>query len=148
MKSSWDMMKIFHNMYSICQPNPLESSNKRDILHEHTRRKETQKYLRESCHHRIKCTVATFLAIFMSRRPLNSTILATTTHRKPERVSDGIGTQVRVRMINKWRVKMIQKRIYKVTDSSWRRDQKKKKKGKENTIVIKIVFVFNYDQYT
>ena len=113
-KSSSDMMKIVHNMYSICQPNPPKSSNKRDIFHEHTRMKETQKYPRESCHHRIKCTAATFLTTFMWRRPLNNITLATTTHRKPERVSDGTDTQVKVRMINRWRVKMIQKRIYKV----------------------------------
>ena len=81
---------------------------------------------RESCHHRIKCTAATFLDAFMWRKPLNSTILATTTHRKLESVSDRTVTQVRVRMINKWRVKMIQKRIYKVKDSSWRGDRKKK----------------------
>ena len=79
----------------------------------------------------------------MWRRSLNSTTLTTTTHRKPERVSDGTGTQVRVRMINRWRVKMIQRRIYKVKDSSWKGDQEKEK---ENTVVI--VSVFNYDQYT
>ena len=83
----------------------------------------------ESCHHRIKCTAATFLAAFMWRRPLNSTVWATTTYKEPERVSDGIGTQVRVRMTNKWRVKMIQRKIYKVEGSSWRRDQKKERKG-------------------
>jgi len=80
----------------------------------------------------------------MWRRPLNSTTLATTTHRKSERVSNGIGTQVRVRMINRWRVKMIQRRIYKVKDSSWIRDRKKEK---ENTVIIKIVSLFNCDQY-
>ena len=85
------------------------------------------------------------MAAFMWRRLLNSTTLATTTHRKPKRVSDGIGTQVRVQMIDKWRVKMIQRMIYKVKDSSWKRDRKKEK---ENTIVIKIVSVFNCDQYT
>ena len=69
----------------------------------------------------------------MWRKPLKNAILATTTHRKPERVFDGTGTQVRVWMINKWRVKMIQRRIYKVKDSSWKRD---KKKEKENTVAI------------
>ena len=73
-----------------------------------TRRKETQKYLMESCYHRIKCIAATFLAAFMWRRPLNSsTVLATTTHRKPKRVSDGTNIQVRAQMINKCRIKMI-----------------------------------------
>ena len=52
----------------------------------------------------------------MLRRPLNSAALATTTHRKPERVSDGIGTQVSAQMINKCRVKMAQKGLYNVRD--------------------------------
>ena len=69
----------------------------------------------------------------MWRRPLNSATLVIPTHRKLERVSDGTDTQVRVWMINKWRVKMIQMRIYKVKDSSWKRDQKKEK---ENTVAI------------
>ena len=132
-KSSSDMMKIVHNMYSICQPNPPESSNKRDIFHEHTRMKETQKYPKESCHHHIKCTATTFLAAFMWRKSLNNTTLAAITHRKLERVSDGTGTQVRVWMINRWRVKMIQKRICKVKDSSWKGDRKREKK---NSIAI------------
>ena len=62
---------------------------------EHTRRKEAQKYLRKSYYHRIKCTAAIFLAVFMWRKPLNSAALATPTHRKPENVSDGTGTQVK-----------------------------------------------------
>ena len=138
------MMNIVHNMYSICQPNPPKSFNKRDILHEHTRRKETQKYLRESYHHRIKCTAATFLAAFIWRKPLNSTILTTTTHKKPERISDGTSTQVRVRMINRWRVKMIQMRIYKVKDTSWEGGCEKEK---ENTVIIQNVSAFNCDHY-
>ena len=65
------------------------SSSNRDVSYEHTRRKGTQKYLRKSCYYRIKCTESTFLAAFMLRRPLNSAALATTTHKKPGRVSDG-----------------------------------------------------------
>ena len=64
----------------------------KDVYHEHLRMMGPQKYLRESCCHRIKCTTATFLAAFMLRRPLNSIALATTTHRKQERVSDGTDT--------------------------------------------------------
>ena len=81
--------------------------------HKHTRKKEIQKYLRESCHNRIKCIAATFLTAFMWRRPLNSTTLATTTHRKPKKVSDGTCTQVSAHMINKCRAKLTQKEIYK-----------------------------------
>ena len=52
----------------------------------------------------------------MWRRPLNSAALVTTTHRKPKKVSDGIDTQVRVQMINKYRIKMVQKELYNVRD--------------------------------
>jgi len=78
--------------------------------------KETQKYLRKSCHHRIKCAAATFLAAFMWRRPLNSAVLSTTTHKKPKRVSDGTDTQVKAQMINKCRMKIVQREIYNVKD--------------------------------
>ena len=84
--------------------------------YEHARRKETQKYLRKNCYRPIKCTVTTFMAAFMWRRPLNSATLATTTHRKLENISDGTGTQVRVQMINKCKMKMIQREIYNVKD--------------------------------
>ena len=45
----------------------------------------------------------------MWRRPLNSVALATITHRKPKKVSDGTDTQVKAQMINKCRIKMVQK---------------------------------------
>ena len=101
-------------MYSSNQSDPPRSSNDGDVPHEHTRRKKTQKYLKEIYYHHIKCTAATFLATFMWKRPMNSTVLATTTHRKPKKVSDGIGTQIRVQMINKCRVKIVQKELYNV----------------------------------
>ena len=75
-----------------------------------------EKYLRESCYHRIECTATTFLAAFMLRRPLNSVVLATTTHRKPERVFDGTSTQVKAQMINKCRIKIVQGELYNVRD--------------------------------
>ena len=77
------------------------SSSDKDVYYECPRMTGPQKYLRESCYHRIKCTAATSLAAFMLRRLLNSVALATTTHRKPKRVSDGIDTQVKAQMINK-----------------------------------------------
>ena len=104
------------SMYSSNQSNPLRSSNDRNVSHECARMKETQKYLRESCYHRIKCTTATFLAAFMWRRPLNNATLANTTHRKPKRVSNGTCTQVRAQMINKYRIKMAQRGLYNVRD--------------------------------
>ena len=45
----------------------------------------------------------------MWRKRLNSATLANATHRELGKVADETSTQVRVRMINKWRVKMIQK---------------------------------------
>ena len=86
--------------------------------HEHTRRKETQKYLRESYYHHIKCTAATFLAVFIWRRPLNSAVLATTTHRKPENMFDETDTQVSAQIINKCKLKMVQRELYNVRDPS------------------------------
>ena len=57
--------------------------------------RKPKKYLMKNCHYRIKCIAATFPVAFMWRRPLNSTVLAITTYRKPKKVSDGTGTQVR-----------------------------------------------------
>ena len=76
----------------------------------------TQKYLRESYYHRIECTATTFLAAFMLKRPLNSAVWVTTTHRKPERVSNRTGPQVEAQMINKCRIKMDQRELYNVRD--------------------------------
>ena len=45
----------------------------------------------------------------MWRRPLNSVALATITHRKPKKVSDRTDTQIKAQMINKCRIKMVQK---------------------------------------
>ena len=104
------------SMYSSNQNDPPRSSNVRDVPHKHTRRKKTQKYLRESCYHRIKCTAPTFLVAFIWRRPLNSAALGTTTHRKSEKVSNGTGIQVRAQMINKCRIKMVQRELYNVRD--------------------------------
>ena len=82
-------------MYSNNRGDLPRNSVNRDVHHEHIKKRGTQKYLRERCHHRIKCTTATFLAAFMWRRPLNSAVLAIATHRKLEGVSDGTDTQVR-----------------------------------------------------
>ena len=53
----------------------------------------------------------------MWRRPLNSATLATATHRAPGKVANEISTQVEAQIIDKWRVKMTPKKIYKVEDS-------------------------------
>ena len=76
--------KYSSNMCSNNKSDLHRSSSDKDVPHEHMRRKGIQKYLRKSCYHCIKCTEATLLAAFIWRRPLNSAVLATTTHRKPK----------------------------------------------------------------
>ena len=121
-------------MYPDNQGDLPGSSSDRDVHHKHTRVIEIQKYLGESCCHRIECITTTLLAAFMWRRPLNSTVLATTTHRKPKRMSDRTNTQVRAQMINKYRVKMIQGELY-----SKRPFMRREEGERKNTIAIKNV---------
>ena len=87
-----------------------------------TRRVEATKYLRKSCCHHIECPAANFLAAFMWRRPLNSVALATTTHKKLERVSDGTNTLAMAQMINKCRIKIVQEELYNERDPPWIED--------------------------
>ena len=75
-----------------------------------------EKYLRKSCYHHIECSAANSMAIFMWRRPLNSVALVAPTHREPMRVFDGTSTQVVAWIIDKWRVKIVQRGIYNVRD--------------------------------
>ena len=66
----------------------------KNMHYEHTRRMGARKYLRKSYCHRIERFVTNFLTAFMWKIPLNSAVLATPTHRGPERVSDRTSTQV------------------------------------------------------
>ena len=75
----------------------------------------------------------------MWRRRLNSATLANATHKELGKVADGTSTQVRVQMINRWRVKMIQKGLYKVGDSPRKGDRKKREK--KNNIAIRSVLI-------
>ena len=104
------------------------------MSYEHRRREETQKYLRKSCYHRIKCTVTTFLTAFMWRRYLNSEALATTTHKKPRKVSDGTGTQVISQTINKCKINMIQRELYNIKNLLFKGDRRNSRK--KNSIFI------------
>ena len=47
---------------------------------------------------------------------MNSITLANATHRGPRKVTDGTSTQVRVQMINRCKVKMNHKGLYKLGD--------------------------------
>jgi len=87
----------------------IENFTDTDVHHERTRGMEAQKYLRKGCCHHIKCFAANFLTALTGRRTLNSTTLAIPTHREPERVSYGTSTQVVVWMINKCRIRIVQR---------------------------------------
>ena len=70
----------------------------------------------------------------MWRRPLNSIVLATTTHRKPKWVPDGTGTKVRAQMINKCGIKMTQRGLYNRRDPPSKEEEKKgrEERGKKH----------------
>ena len=61
----------------------------------------------------------------MWRKPLNSVALAAATHRGLKGVSDGMGTQVRIQVINKCKVQMIRNELYNVEEPPWSGGQKK-----------------------
>ena len=63
---------------------------------------------------------------------MNSAALATTTHRKMEGVSDGTSTQVRVQIINKCKVMMASRRLYKKGSSHEEGHAKYGKEKKKN----------------
>ena len=99
----------------VIQGDILGGSIDKDMHYDRTGRMGARKYLRKGCCHRIECFATNFLVAFMWIRPLNSAVLATPTHRdQSERVSDGTSTHVAIWMINKWRVKIIQREIYNV----------------------------------
>ena len=52
--------KYSSDMYSSNQDDLPGSSSDKDVHYKRIRMMRTQKYLRESCYHRIECTAATF----------------------------------------------------------------------------------------
>ena len=59
-------------------------------------------------------------------------------------MSDGTSTQIVVQMINKCRIKIVQKELYNVRDPPWMRNRKRERereRERERTIAIKIAFV-------
>jgi len=50
----------------------------------------------------------------MWRRPLNSVALAAATHKGLKKVSDGMGSQVEVQMINKCKAQIIRNSLYNI----------------------------------
>ena len=116
------------NVYSITQSDILGNFTERDVHCERTERVEARKYLKKNYCHHIECPAANFLAAFTCKRPLNIVVWAIATHKKSEMMSDGTNTQVVVQMINKCRIKIVQKELYNVRDPPWIGDQKKKRR--------------------
>ena len=79
----------------------------------------------------------------MWRKPLNSAALATTTHRKLERVFDETNTQVMAQMINKCRIKIVQEELYNRRDPPWIKEEGKIEKI---TVASRIDFVIKYER--
>ena len=59
--------KYSSNVYPNNQGDLPGSSSDRDMPHKCTRRMGTQKYLRESCYHLIKCSVANSLTALIRK---------------------------------------------------------------------------------
>ena len=112
------------SIYQICIPAAggtfQKAQEMRMSLMNMKEREGAQKYLRKNCYYRIKFTVTIFLTTFMWRRHLNSKTLVTTTHKKLGEVSNGTCTQVISQTIDKYRVKMIQRELYKVKNPLWK----------------------------
>ena len=111
--------------------------------YERTRKMGIRKYLRKSCYHCIKYPAANFPTVFMWRRPLISVALATTTHRKPKKMSDGTSTQVVAQMINKSRIKIVQEELYNIGYPPWIKEEGKREKI---TIASRIDFVIKSER--
>ena len=61
---------------------------------------------------------------------MNNTALAATTHRGLKEVSDGMGTQVGIQIINECKVQMIRKELYNVEETQ-EEGAKKKREERE-----------------
>ena len=71
----------------------------------------------------------------MWRRRLNNVALANAIHRRLGKVADRTSTQVKIQMINRCRVKMSQKGLYRLKDSPQKNGGGKRGKKKERTFV-------------
>ena len=76
-----------------------------------------EKYLRKNCYHRIECSAANSMAIFIWRRPLNSVALVAPTHREPMRVFDGTSINTS-NLMSTWKVEMREEMWYKIGGKS------------------------------
>ena len=68
----------------------------------------------------------------MWRGHLNSAVLPATIHRGLKGVSDGIGTQVGIQMINKCKVQIIRKELFNMEEPHDKRGRRKKRRRDES----------------
>ena len=71
---------------------------------------------------------------------MNSVTLTTTTHRKMGEISDGTGTQVKVQMINKCKVLMTSRGLYKRGGFPMKKGTKKRRNLEQKKRVRTIAF--------
>ena len=96
--------------------------------HERTGQMGAMKYLRESCCHRIECSVTNSLAALMRKWYLNSTFQS---HSYSQRFQEGTdGTRINTKNLTyMWRVKMKESREYKIEGRPrWKGIRKLRKK--------------------
>ena len=100
-------------VYSIIQGDVPGSSINEDMLCEHTGQMGAEKYLKESYHHRIECSVANSLAALMRNWCLNS---AFQPNSYPQRLQeDADGTRINTsNLMSTWRVEMRGGKQYKI----------------------------------
>ena len=57
----------YQNVCPIIEGDITGSSINKDVHYKHTGKMEVRKYLKESCHHRIECSVANSLGVLMMK---------------------------------------------------------------------------------
>ena len=65
------------------------------------------------------------LAALMRKLPLNSITLFAATHSKLKKAADGTGTQVATCVINKWMIKINEKKVYNIRGPPRMEEEKK-----------------------
>ena len=115
------------NMGPMCAPSTVKNHPRQTWVAgwaSHNRKEENVRRPGRSHNCRIKCKEPTFSAALMWRRQANSVTLASATHRKIRWMSDGTDTQVKVQMVNKCKVLINLRRLYKRRKSPWRGDRR------------------------
>ena len=105
-------------VWSAIQSNVPGNSIDKDTYHESTGQRETMKYLRESCYHRIECFVANSMAALMWKWYLNSNFQPHSYSYRFQEGVDGIGINAR-NLVYMWRVEMKEGRQYKRERIPW-----------------------------